>query len=148
MLSRFVADSRDFIGLQLTISGKIFCKFPNGSSELRYLGSFLKLHQIHETFQPYIRIREENHLPTQIVIEPEVIERMCTHACFEMGSFSVNVSPKHGAINIELALWDITQREDLLPISGFPRNLVLEGQGEGERKPRYKFGNILLTALK
>jgi hypothetical protein len=65
-----------------------------------------------------------------------------------MGSFNVNVSPRHGAINIELALWDITQREDLLPISGFPRNLVLEGHGEGEPTFISMIVKILLTVSK
>ena len=96
------------------------------------MGKFLKLHQIHETFQPYFRIREENHPAVERAIQPEVIERMYTHACFEMGTFNVSISPTHGAVTMELALWDIVQRQSLIPISGFPRNLILESYNDGD----------------
>jgi hypothetical protein len=49
-----------------------------------------------------------------------------------MGVIEVNVSAKHGAITISLALWDYTEREDVIPISGFPRNLVLETLQRGQ----------------
>jgi hypothetical protein len=56
---------------------------------------------------------------------------MYTHAYFDMGIINVNVSAKHGPITIALALWDYAQREDVIPISGFPRNLVLDTLQKG-----------------
>jgi hypothetical protein len=43
-----------------------------------------------------------------------------------MGEMEVAVSPKHGATTISLACWDYTEREDITPISGFPRDLILD----------------------
>ena len=66
------------------------------------------------------------------MIDPFVVEKMCTHAHFDLGVIEVNVSAKHGAITISLALWDYTEREDVIPISGFPRNLVLDTLQRGQ----------------
>jgi hypothetical protein len=49
-----------------------------------------------------------------------------------MGIIEVNVSAKHGAITISLALWDYTERADVISISGFPRNLVLDTLQRGQ----------------
>jgi hypothetical protein len=66
------------------------------------------------------------------MIDPHVIEKMYTHAHFDVGVIEVLVSAKHGAITISLALWDYTEREDVIPISGFPRNLVLDTLQRGQ----------------
>lgn len=86
---------------------------------------------MHETFQPYFSIQEQHQQPVERMIDPIVIEKMYTHAFFDMGVMRVDVSAKHGAITIALALWDYTQREDVIPISGFPRNLVLDTLQKG-----------------
>jgi hypothetical protein len=68
------------------------------------------------------------------MIDPLVIEKMYTHAFFDMGVIEVIVSAKHGAVTISLALWDYIEWEDIIPISGFPRNLVLDTLQKGQLK--------------
>lgn len=88
----------------------------------------MQLHQRHLSFQPYFRIHEQNREAAADckVIHPGVIERMITQSDFDMEQLDIRVSDKHGTTTIALGLLDISEREQVIPISGFPRNLVLD----------------------
>lgn len=87
------------------------------------------------TFQPYFRVHEQHRdqrYAVNKVIEAHVIERMNTNSSFEMEEFVVAVSDKHGDILISLALLGFEEKEELFPISGFPRNLTLDSLKSGQ----------------
>jgi hypothetical protein len=114
--------------LVLTLKGKIRCRFPNGSQELRDLGFFMQLQQ-RQNFQPFFQILEKHRETFSInkVILPAIVEGMITHAQFEMPPLDVHVSDKLGPTVIGLGLFDdVTRVEEVVPISGFPRCLVLD----------------------
>jgi hypothetical protein len=93
----------------------------------------MQIHQHHLSFQPYFRIHEQNRedAANHKVIDPEVIEKMSTQGDFDMGELDIRVSDKHGGTTIALGLLDISEREEIVPISGFPRNLVLHSSQTG-----------------
>jgi hypothetical protein len=86
-------------------------------------------------FQPYFRIheqhREQRHAVNK-VIDASVIEKMITTCKFDMEEFVVAVSDKHGDILISLALLGLSERDELFPISGFPRSLILDALKSGK----------------
>jgi hypothetical protein len=114
--------------LNVTVSGKIRCRFPNGSNELRDLGNFLSRHQT-PNFQPFFRIQEKHreHLAVNKVLTPDIVQSMITMAEFSMNPIEVRVSDKLGATTICLGLLnENVGKEDVTPISGFPRVLVVD----------------------
>jgi hypothetical protein len=95
---------------------------------MRELGHFLSSHQT-PNFQPYFRIQERHREDFAVnrVITPDTISRMITMAQFSMNPIEIKVSEKNGATTIALALPDeASRREDVVPISGFPRVLVMD----------------------
>ena len=110
-------------------TGKICCRFPKGSKELRALGAFLRNKQQPE-FQPYFRIYEKHYEATgfSIPIPPSTIESMITHARFSVDAPKIHISDKMGPVYIFLCLLEEgTERtEAAMPISGFPRGLAIE----------------------
>jgi hypothetical protein len=92
------------------------------------LGAFLTHHQ-EPTFQPFFRIQEKSREIKALnkVITPDIVQGMITMAKFEMDTIEVYVSDKLGATTIALGLrGDNGKKEDIHPISGFPRCLVTD----------------------
>ncbi|KAH8708474.1 hypothetical protein GQ44DRAFT_627959 [Phaeosphaeriaceae sp. PMI808] len=117
--------------------GKILCKFYNGSEELRSLGSFLRRQQRQSIFQPFFRMSEQHQPHIDITMSSEIIEKMCTHAYFDMDEIDMAISANHGTTTISLAVWDYTEREDVIPISGFPRDLILDALQKRKNQQTY-----------
>ena len=115
--------------------GKIRCRFANGSNNLRDLGTLLTQYQV-PNFQPFFRIQEKNReqFAVKTVIAPDAVQNMITMAKFEVDPIEVRVSDKLGATTIGLGLLDEHERkEDVVPISGFPRCLVTDNLQRGMR---------------
>lgn len=104
--------------------GKIRCRFPDGSVELRHFGDFLRQRQ--ETdFQPYFQIKD---LDTKKVnISPNTVEKMITLAKFEVDMVEIRIPLQLRPTVIDLCLLEEgTDKETFVPISGFPRALAVE----------------------
>lgn len=109
-------------------SGKIRCRFANGSPELRHLGDFLRQQQ-EPRFQPYFIIQEKNYeqFGLKVKISPTIVEGMIQTATFDIDPVDIYVSLQLGATTIALCLMEDGKRaEAFYPISGFPRALVVE----------------------
>jgi hypothetical protein len=118
---------------RLIATGRIKCRFADGTPDLRELGNFLGRYQT-ATFQPFFRIQEK-HLESAAVskvITPETISSMISMATFRMPLIDITLSEKNGPTTIALGLRDHFSRcEDIIPISGFPRVLLLDIVGRG-----------------
>lgn len=104
--------------------------------------------QQHPRFQPFFQISEKNRETFAInkVILPPVVESMITHARFDMDPIDVHVSEKLGPTTIGLGLIEeIYHIEEIVPISGFPRCLVLDALVKSEF---YRCGRDLKEVLK
>ncbi|KAF2461117.1 hypothetical protein BDY21DRAFT_297819 [Lineolata rhizophorae] len=106
--------------------GRLRCRFPDGSQNLRYLGDYLRNHQ-DPTFQPYFTVQERCYQPVKYEISPDVVHNMIVKATFDMGIMEIRVSLQQGHTSISLCLrrWNSRSVEEH-PISGFPRSLALE----------------------
>ena len=85
-------------------------------------------------FQPFFRIQEKNqeHLAVKTVITPHVVQNMITMAKFDVDPIQVRVSDKLGVTTIGLGLLDEQdRREEVVPISGFPRCLITDNLQRG-----------------
>lgn len=106
--------------------GKIRCRFPDGSRDLRHLGSFLR-NQQEPRFQPYFAIQEKLCEEIKIDISTSVIENMVTKATFDLGLVHIPMSLQLGEVLITLSLLqEGTKRVKKNSISGFPRALALD----------------------
>jgi hypothetical protein len=67
-----------------------------------------------------------------MVITPDVVQNMITMAKFDVDVIEIQVSDKLGATTIGLGLLDEHNRkEDVVPISGFPRCLITDNLQKG-----------------
>ncbi|KAJ4391044.1 hypothetical protein N0V93_004658 [Gnomoniopsis smithogilvyi] len=119
-------------------SGTIHCRFANGSDDMKGLGGFLR--NCHRNdFNPYFAVAEEE---TQLMREVKLplgeslISDMCLRGTFKFQQFKIFVSKELAATTISLCLTEEPypiSTNSLLPISGFPRELISEDkttQGE------------------
>ena len=66
------------------------------------------------------------------MITPHVVQSMITMAKFDMDPIEIRVSDKLGATTIGLGLLDEQdRREEVFPISGFPRCLITDNLQRG-----------------
>jgi hypothetical protein len=88
------------------------------------LGRFLT-----STSQPFFRIHEKNRANAAVnsVITPDIIERMITRAQFSVHALEIYISLKHDKVSITLGFRnELSHREEQFPISGFPRDLLMD----------------------
>ncbi|KAE8444662.1 hypothetical protein EG329_014318 [Mollisiaceae sp. DMI_Dod_QoI] len=119
--------------------GKIYCRFENGSTEIRELGRYLRNKQS-GSFQPYFTVRDsafETGDQLKLLITPEKLDAMIERAHFDMDRFDIHISSRSAATNIALCLAEPEPLSSTLNcISGFPRTLITEDKLKEERLER------------
>ncbi|KAF2814425.1 uncharacterized protein BDZ99DRAFT_555088 [Mytilinidion resinicola] len=115
-------------------NGKICCRFEDNPPYLRALGDFLHLQQRRD-FQPYFEVEEDNVQAEirKIVISEGSIQRMQTHAAFELDVGDMKVSKRTAQVSISLFLG--SKAVGKTPISGFPRQLMIEDSAKFAQPP-------------
>ena len=116
------------------MTGKICCRFEDGSDNIRKLGHHLRSFQ-RESFAPCFIVVEEffetHHIDTIVLTEP-TIDRMVNYAKFDVDEPTIRIFSQNARTIIALAL-----RPDSgsalgplspIPISGFPRQLTRDDE--------------------
>ncbi len=115
-----------------TNTGSICCRFRNASDELKALGAFLRTHQ-RNNFEPYFLIEEDNtRWPArQIILDEATLDDMRLRGCFDIDRVRIHAVKEHSAAKISLGLQTTVYPSgvSVLPISGFPRQLISEDGG-------------------
>jgi hypothetical protein len=108
---------------EIGCTGKILCRFPPGSEEIRHLGRYLQ-YKTTAFFQPYFLIEGPGSKPTQrnLDISQNIITQMINNAEFSLNEIYISVVGEQVATSIEIAL----TANHKYSISGFPRALMLE----------------------
>lgn len=105
------------------LSGSIQCRFTPGTSNIRYLGEFLRDRQYYQhNLYFVVRERYRELEARQVLMGQTVIEEMIRNGRFSMGQVKFNIS---GQLSITEILLSIGRSADF-PISGFPRTLQQE----------------------
>lgn len=129
-----ISNSRADVDGRWSCKGRICCKFEDGTSYLRGLGEFFQQNQGHN-FQPFFEIEEVGRAieTRKIVLSVEAITAMVARAVFNLAKpDDIVVSSKIATTTIYLNLRaDGEEAPERYPISGFPRDLMLEQ----EQKP-------------
>ncbi|KAI2470767.1 FabD/lysophospholipase-like protein [Annulohypoxylon bovei var. microspora] len=131
---------KDASGVKQTTSGysctgSIFCRFRLSSSEFKALGWFL-ISRLDGDFEPYflLEVREEEGVPwppRQIILTNSVLQDMHLQGNFHLDPVRINSATENARITISLCLqtYSYPSGVTVLPISGFPRNLMSEDSG-------------------
>ncbi|KAG7057284.1 patatin-like serine protein [Colletotrichum scovillei] len=117
---------------RLVASCRIHCRFSNLSNEMRYLGEYLYTCRNGTNFEPFFVVQEIGKPADAPLILP--IDDMRSRGVFEMNGMYVGVSEKTSMTNIFLRFRSEAGPDPsyaMLPISGFPRELMSE---ENRRK--------------
>ncbi|KAI1446662.1 FabD/lysophospholipase-like protein [Annulohypoxylon stygium] len=122
-------------------TGRIYCRFMNSSVEMKGLGDFL-WNCLQEHFEPFFVVEEDSGHPEDQVrhpIDEHMIEDMCVRGRFDMPNMKIHMSKELAFTTISLSLQSRDyphSANSYLPISGFPRQLVIEDKKETVPKPR------------
>lgn len=116
------------------VSGSIFCRFAPSSSEIRSLGEALRkrsrsaYNRNYSQHNPYFVIQERRmeHSARQIVLSPDVIERMIIDGIFSMDKIHIPLSDTRVETEIRFCFGDRPEEPVFYPISGFPRCFMEE----------------------
>ncbi|KAI1371265.1 FabD/lysophospholipase-like protein [Hypoxylon crocopeplum] len=118
-----------------TCTGTIFCRFRLSSPELKALGWFL-VSRLDGEFEPYflLEVREEEGAPwppRQIILTNSVLQDMHLQGNFHLDPVRINAATENAKISISLCLQTCAYPSGVtvLPISGFPRQLMTEDGG-------------------
>ncbi|KAI1325062.1 FabD/lysophospholipase-like protein [Xylariaceae sp. FL0255] len=118
-------------------SGSLCCRFQQGSSEMKGLGDFLRT-CFKGSFEPYFLIEDliedgqhRNGNPAvAIVLTEAIIRNMRSGGYFDLKHFEIKIRKEHLATKMSLCLQTVPYASSgataLLPISGFPRQLLGE----------------------
>ena len=105
--------------------GLIQCRLPQNTQAIRELGVFFKRRQI-DHHQPYFLLQQQYSMEMeQISLPSDVIEHMIKQYLFKMPPVSFRVATRLLKTTMMLCL----REGQRLPISGFPRELMLEEPG-------------------
>ncbi|KAI1452785.1 hypothetical protein F4805DRAFT_462423 [Annulohypoxylon moriforme] len=121
--------------------GRIHCRFTNSSPEMKALGGFLR-NCLQEHFEPYFVVEEDtSYLGDEVkhIISEKSIEDMYVRGRFDMPNIVIHMSKELAVTTISLSLQSGNYphtANSYLPISGFPRELVIEDNKEIVSKPR------------
>ena len=119
--------------------GSICCRFRNSSDELKALGTFLRA-QLKGGFEPYFLIEED---PTrwpaqQVLLDEPTVEDMRVRGYFDLDRVRVRAARENAPTRISIGLQTSAYPSGVtvLPISGFPRQLMSEdGAPTGTETP-------------
>ena len=119
----------------IPFTGQICCRFENGTSNLRYLGTYLRTFQ-RPHLAPHFSVTEEDFIIDIIQINDMTIDKMVKFATFSMEEPTIiPVSNKAAKTTISLVLRHAANYAEVsqtgLPISGFPRQLRKEDENTG-----------------
>jgi predicted acylesterase/phospholipase RssA len=111
------------------IRGYLECRFAPGSQEVKALGEILRKRQRLAYNQKYIRHNpyfviqdsRRDSLPRQIVLAPDVVDRMIDEGIFAMEKCSIEYGDSRAEIEILFCFADQPGDISLYPVSGFPR---------------------------
>ncbi|EMR64244.1 patatin-like serine protein [Eutypa lata UCREL1] len=110
-------------------TGSICCRFRNSSDELKALGTFLWAH-LKSNFEPYFLIEEDStRWPArQVILNESMLEDMRLRGFFEVDRVRLHAVKEHSTTKISLGLQTTVYPSGVtvLPISGFPRQLMSE----------------------
>ncbi|RYP02992.1 hypothetical protein DL764_005446 [Monosporascus ibericus] len=107
-------------------------KFRNSSDEMKALGAFLRSH-LKNNFEPYFLIEEDStRWPArQIILDEQTVDDMRLRGYFDIDNILIYASRENSATKISLGLQTTVYPSGVtvLPISGFPRQLMSEDVG-------------------
>lgn len=119
------------------MTGSIFCRFRQSSSELMALGSFLTSCCV-DDFRPYLLVEDDIDGDTRqmrkIILSEAFINDMETAGYFEIEPLTITTAadkkdtPTRISLSLQMAPYSsgATTTGTTLPISGFPRRMVSE----------------------
>ena len=121
--------------------GSIYCRFREASPELKSLGWHLISYLVDE-FEPYFTVEEQDERspPQHVVLTNQVLQDMHQYGHFHPGPMQITAAVGDSEVTISLCLRPRsaaplhTVEPSGLPISGFPRRLMLE-DGAGTIHP-------------
>ncbi|KAI2616839.1 FabD/lysophospholipase-like protein [Hypoxylon sp. NC1633] len=118
-----------------TCTGSIFCRFRLSSPEVKALGWFL-VSRLDGEFEPYflLEVQEEEGAswpPRQIILTNSVLQDMHLQGNFHLDPVRISSATENAKISITLCLQPYSYPSGItvLPISGFPRQLMSEDGG-------------------
>ncbi|KAH6647653.1 hypothetical protein BKA67DRAFT_394493 [Truncatella angustata] len=118
-------------------SGTIHCRFPFGSDEMKALGEFLRS-TFRGEFEPYFLLEEEvpRSAPLRIPLEEGAVHDMCHRGHFEIEPLYIQVQRELATTKVSLCLQGepYPSGVTVLPISGFPRQLISEDKADRKGK--------------
>lgn len=121
--------------------GTIHCRFPAESDEMRALGEFLRA-TLSGEFEPYFLLEEEvpRSEPIRITLSEDAIHDMCQRGNFEVETLYVQVQRELATTRVSLCLQSdpYPSGVTVLPISGFPRQLISEDKAD-RNGPAYTY---------
>jgi patatin-like phospholipase/acyl hydrolase len=111
-------------GIVHTFTGKICCRFENGSRKLRRMGEFLR-HQQRPTSQPFFEIENQDCgvIVQKIEISTVLVASMINKSAFVLETCKIELPTPSASIAITLSLRNSRGSYSRYPISGFPRTL-------------------------
>ncbi|KAI1846078.1 hypothetical protein JX266_007887 [Neoarthrinium moseri] len=114
--------------------------FRASSDEMRSLGEFLRA-AFKGEFEPYFLLEEEvpRSAPIRIPLNETAVHEMCYRGSFEMEPFMVQTQRELATTRISLCLQNepYPSGVTVLPISGFPRQLISEDNAGRKVPPAY-----------
>ncbi|KAF2193812.1 hypothetical protein K469DRAFT_243687 [Zopfia rhizophila CBS 207.26] len=108
--------------------GKILCRLPNETPEVREVGRFLKTRG---NGHAHFLIAENPKAPQYFEISPSIVDNMIRFMEFNMDPICVHLSSKDSVLRASLLLEGWEQNS----ISGFPRSLASQEDGKASKCP-------------
>ncbi|KAK9426461.1 hypothetical protein SUNI508_02902 [Seiridium unicorne] len=122
-------------------SGTIHCRFRTGSDEMKALGEFLRS-TLRGEFEPYFLLEEEvpRSAPIRVPLHEAAVDDMCHRGVFEVEALYVQVQRELATTRVSLCLQSEAYPSGvtILPISGFPRQLISEDSAQ-RKVPSYTY---------
>ncbi|KAI1736759.1 FabD/lysophospholipase-like protein [Xylaria scruposa] len=111
-------------------TGSIHCRFANSSEQMKAMGEFLR-GRLDAQFEPFFTIEEQGYHDRnfRVSITETIISDMCLRGTFSLSRIRIQMSKELAVTTISLSLQKGAyphSSDALLPISGFPRELVTE----------------------
>lgn len=118
-----------------TTTGRILCRFVNHPDDLKALESFLRRF-VSGDFASYFIVQEQGYLSEEITVllSENIFNMTCVRGTFELGVIEFRIHKELSLIHISPCLQDsssFSSNNQYFPISGFPRELVVECKQPG-----------------